>query len=208
MRLILNVRKLFLLVLAGTVVSFTAYSQRYERILEVMDTAAIEGQLEYIDAHTNIYNGFRAVHEDIFRKLYRNTVDTVKQDRNQIQNLQAVVRERNISIDSLNLALRETNNNLNEAISSKNNLSFIGIEMDKTIYNTIVWSIILALLVLLVLGFFLFKRNIATTQNTRRDLEEIQKEFEEYRKTARERHEKLVISHFNEIKKLKEGGAG
>jgi hypothetical protein len=78
--------------------------------------------------------------------------------------------------------------------------------MDKAFYNSIVWSVIFALIILLVLGSFLFKRNLSTTYSTRKDLDQIKGEFEEYRRTSRERHEQLVINHFNEIKKLKEGG--
>jgi uncharacterized membrane-anchored protein YhcB (DUF1043 family) len=59
------------------------------------------------------------------------------------------------------------------------------------------------LITLLLIGFLVFKRNLSTVFNTKKELQEIKDEFDAYRKTSREAREKLTMDHFNEIKRLK-----
>ena len=68
----------------------------------------------------------------------------------------------------------------------------------------LVWIIIGGLAVMLLLGLFLYFRNRIIMVNTLNEIGELKEEFENYKKTSRERREKLVMEHFNEIKKFKE----
>jgi preprotein translocase subunit SecF len=171
---------------------------------EVMDTGTLRDQLNYIHERTRIYENYRAIREDIFQKMRSNTMDSLSDAKLNINNLELLLSDRNAKIDSLNRHLQTTENDLTLAIKNKNILSFLGITMSKTYYNTIMWSVIIALIALLVLLFLTFARNRTITVQLRKDLNETREEFEEYRKTSRERYEQLVVSHFNEIKKLKE----
>jgi uncharacterized membrane-anchored protein YhcB (DUF1043 family) len=65
------------------------------------------------------------------------------------------------------------------------------------------WTIAGALLLLLVIGFLAFKRNLAVTRNAKKDMNELSTEFENYRQKSRLEREKMSMDHFNELKKLK-----
>ena len=205
MKLLKRVKRIIIFLNALVLISFTGFGQITQRVLEVMDTATIDRQLEYIKEKTNVYNGFRAVHEDIFKKLSKNALDTVIAEKEVITNLSDKLHDRSATIDSLNVSLNETKVMLGSATDTKNKLTFLGIEMDKGLYYSIVYTIIIVLIILLIMGYLIFKRNLSSIRSTKKDLEEIKNEFEEYRRTSRERHEVLVLNHFNEIKKLKEG---
>ena len=86
---------------------------------------------------------------------------------------------------------------------AKNSISFLGIQTGKGVYNTIMWSIIAILAVLLIIGFLTFKRNRTVTLITRKEIEDLKKEFEAYRKASREAREKMSMAHFNELKRLR-----
>jgi hypothetical protein len=75
--------------------------------------------------------------------------------------------------------------------------------INKTTYNTLVWTIIAALLIILSLGYVIFKRNLLVITNTKKDLKDLNLEFEAYRKTSREAREKMTMDHFLEVKRLK-----
>jgi hypothetical protein len=49
----------------------------------------------------------------------------------------------------------------------------------------------------------LFRRSHQVTKQVQDELKSTQDEFEEYRKSSREKYEKLVVSHHSEIMKLK-----
>jgi len=171
---------------------------------EVMDTGTLGDQLNYIHERTRIYENYRAIREDIFQKMRRNTMDSLEAVKLNINNLTILLSESNAEIDSLNRDLQTTKEELALAIKNKNSMSFLGTTMSKTYYNTIMWSVIIALIVILVLLFLSFTRNRTITIQIRKDLNEVREEFDEYRTSSRERYEKLVVSHFNEIKRLKE----
>jgi hypothetical protein len=54
-----------------------------------------------------------------------------------------------------------------------------------------------------VSGFLAFRRNISVTTETKKELEDLKNEFEEYRTKSRIEREKMSLDHFNEIKRLK-----
>ena len=107
-------------------------------------------------------------------------------------------------IDSLTISLTDTKTLLEEAVSTKDNIRVLGMNLNKTAYNSIMWIIVGILLILLVLGFLVFKRNISVMLRTKKDLDELKVEFEAYRQKKRIEIEKMGMDHFNEIRKLKE----
>ncbi len=78
----------------------------------------------------------------------------------------------------------------------------MGIEV-KTADNAVMWTIIAVLAGILAVGFLVFKRNHVVTTHTKKEIEDLKREFEAYRKASREAREKMSMAHFNELKKLR-----
>lgn len=171
---------------------------------EVMDTGTLEEQLNFMHDRFLIYENYRAIREDVFQKIRRNAMDSLSAAKDNIEELDRLLNGSYKEVDSLNRDLTKTQEDLDQAINNKNSLTFLGIKMNKALYNTIMWSVIIALGVILILVFLSYSRNRTITVQTHKDLEEIREEFDEYRKTSRERYEKLVVSHHNEVRRLKE----
>lgn len=170
---------------------------------EELNRSSIDGQIRYLEEKTRIYENYRAIREDMFQKINKNIRDTLTADRNKINELNNLTSSLKVTYDSLNLILENTTANLNEMTVTKNSISVLGIEINKTAYNTIMWSITGVLLVILAIGFLIFKRNLITTIRTGKELKELREEFETYRQTTRIAREKMQMDHFNEIKKMK-----
>ncbi len=171
---------------------------------EILQTGTLEEQLDYIQERTLIYNNFRAIREDMFLQVKKNSLDSLAGARRVVNELAADLNSRDMDIDSLSALLDDTREDLNLAIRNRDNIAFLGIPMNKTAYNLLVWFIIAGLAILLALGSLVFTRNRVVTSKALRELEELNQEFESYRKSSREKREKLVMEHFNEIKRLKE----
>lgn len=196
-------KKTLLLFIATAFSICCLIAQEQSRMPEVMTNGTIAEQLDYIQQRTNIYNNFRAVREDIFQSLKRNTLDSLIATNNKVKELENQITGTNKGQDSLNVVLNKTREDLNYAIKNRNNLLFLGISMNKILYNVIMWSLVIGLIVLIIFLGMLHLRNHKITRLSRKELSELKDEFESYRKTSREKLEKLVIDHFNEIKKLK-----
>jgi uncharacterized protein YdaL len=169
----------------------------------VLDSASLGDQLNYIHEKTRVYNDFRAIREDIFLKMKGNVMDTIQATKLDIEQLNSRLTERDFQIETLNSDLSRIKNEKDEAIRSKDSLSFFGIQMTKGLYNSILWSIILGLAALSVISVVLFRRSHLITKQVKGELQSTQEEFDQYRKSSREKYEKIVVSHHSEIMRLK-----
>jgi hypothetical protein len=174
---------------------------------DVFTKGTINEQLKYLDERTRIYENYRAIREDMFRTINRNITDTLTKEKNRINELTLKTAALTTRIDSLNKSLETSGNKLTSALSTKNSINVLGMEVNKTVYNTVMWIILAALLFLLIAGYLTFQRNRVITVRTKKDLEDLKEEFEGYRQKVRIEREKTNLEHFNEIKKLRGAGA-
>ena len=188
----------FMLMLSGNLYSQTG-------IPEELNSRPIQDQLDWLENRTRIYDNFRAIREDMFQKIKNNVSDSLRADDKKIAELTRRASSLNRQIDSLENNLQTTKTNLDDMTDTKNSINILGMNVNKITYNSIVWTIIAGLIILLLLGFVVFRRNQALTLNTQKELKDLKDEFEEYRKTTRLAREKMTMDHFNELKKLRGG---
>jgi chromosome segregation ATPase len=184
-----------------TMFPFAGHAQT--TIPEVLLKGALKEQMDYVQEKTRIYEDYRAIREDMFQKMKGNALDSLKAAKAEIKGLKNDTRALNLTIDSLNASVGTIRTDLDQMTKTKNSLSLFGIEINKTAYNAVLWTIIVALAGLLTAGFLAYKRNHRVTAHTRKECEELKKEFEAYRKASREAREKMSMTHFNELKKLR-----
>jgi hypothetical protein len=196
-----SIVKLSVLIAVLLAVGTRIYSQN--EMPDVFKQEPIPEQLKYLEEHTRIYENFRAVREDIFQKFSKNTIDTLSKSTARINAL--ISRNRILSnrIDSLKKAQESFNTELKEVTRTKESISVLGLEINKKTYNSFMWTILAALVMLLLIGYFTFRQNRAITLRTKKDLSELMDEYEKYKKKTRLEREKMTIDHFNEIKKLR-----
>jgi len=172
-------------------------------IPDMLLNGTLKEQMDYVQEKTRIYEDFRAIREDMFQKIKGNALDSLKAAKTQVNGLKNNTRVLNLKIDSLNASVGTIKTDLDQMTKTKNSISLLGIEINKTAYNAVLWTIIVVLAGLLTAGFLAYQRNHRVTSHTRKECEELKKEFEAYRKASREAREKMSMTHFNELKKLR-----
>jgi len=192
-----------ILLFTGLLISMNQTVHAQSGASAVLDSALLEAQLDYIHENTRVYNNFRAIRDDIFLKLKRNVRDTLDATKLEVEELNSRLTARNFHIETLTTDLTRTKNEKDEAIRNRDSLSFFGIQMSKGLYSSIMWFIVLGLAALAVMMVVLFRRSHQVTKQVKEELQASLNELEEYRKSSREKYEKLVVSHHNEIMKLK-----
>jgi hypothetical protein len=160
-------------------------------------------QMNYLDQHTKIYEDYRAIREDMFQKIKSNVSDTLSASLKKVSLLKLSTKTLTQTIDSLKLNLAGTKTSLDDMTKSKNSIKVLGLEINKSAYNKVMWSALAILGAALLLGFLIFKRNLALIESTKKEYDALKAEFETYKKTSREAREKMTMSHFLEMKKLK-----
>ena len=187
-----------IIILAGTIKSIGQ-----SPMPEILEQGTIREQMNYLEERTRIYENYRAIREDMFQMIKRNAVDSLLKVQGQVTILAGMNKNLLARIDSLTISLTDTKSLLAEAVSTKENIGVLGMNLNKTAYNSIMWVIVVILLSLLALGFLVFKRNLTVMLRTKKDLDELKIEFEAYRQKKRIEIEKMGMDHFNEIRKLK-----
>lgn len=170
---------------------------------EELTTATIRGQIEYVEDHTRIYDNFRAIREDVFQKLNRNILDSLAAEKGRVSELKNTTANLNSQTNSLNVLLASTRRQLNEVTATKNKIRVLGLEINKTAYNTIMWILVGGLILLMAIGFLIFKRNLVVLLRTEKDLKELKEEFAAYRQSSRIAREKVEMDLFRANQKLK-----
>jgi preprotein translocase subunit SecF len=196
-----------LLKITGVIVIFlltvVATTIAQDGLPEVFKQGTIPEQLQYLKERTRIYENYRAIREDMYRSISQNTLDTLARAKNRIAALLAGTTALEGRIDSLQTSLETTVRELEDKTRTKNSIRVIGMEVNKTTYNSVMWILVGALIFLLVIGYLTFRVNRAITVRTKKDLDDLKAEFEQYRTQSRLEREKMAIEHFNEIKRLR-----
>ena len=172
-------------------------------IPEELTKSPIKEQIKYLDEHTRIYENYRAIREDMFQKIKGNFMDSLSTAKSSIDGLRNLRSHLKSTNDSINIILETTRRNLDETTTTKNSIRVLGLEINKVTYNTLMWTIVAGLVVILAIGFLLFKRNFFVTIRTGKELKELKDEFEAYKQSSRIAREKMTMDHFNEIQRLK-----
>jgi len=156
-----------------------------------------------VESHTRIYEGFRAIREDIFQKVNGNFLDTLATEKSRVAELKSLTSALNGKTDSLNNLLATTRGSLAEVTATKNKISVLGLGLNKGTYNAIMWILIGGLLIVMAVGFLIFKRNLVVLMRTEKDLKELKEEFAAYRQSSRIAREKVEMDLFRANQKLK-----
>lgn len=191
-----------IIILALSVVSSRSiFAQDSEQ--NVLESGTLQEQFEHVHSRTRIYEGFRAIRDDMFQKVRRNSLDSLNQAKQQIQSYINQLEQANVNMEVLQARLDATIIERDKAIGEKDSIFLLGIPLNKTFYNVLLWSIIGGLIVFTGIAFVLFQRSNKITRQTNREMADLQEEYDEYRKSSRERFEKQSIEHFNELRRLK-----
>ncbi len=161
----------------------------------------IKTQFDYVLKKSGNYQDYKVIKKGWFQKLKKNTIDSLQTLESKLQATNQQITSQQTTISKLETNLSQTNENLVNVTQEKDNLNFLGMAMTKKSYKTLMWSIISGLLLLLIFFIFKFKNSNAITVQAKKSLAETEIEFEEHRRRALEREQKVMRKLQDEINK-------
>lgn len=165
----------------------------------------VENQFEYVIQRSNNYQDYKVVKKVWLTQLKSHVLDSLDAINKEVLKSAATIKNQEAEILNLKESLTNTKSNLDSTIKEKDSMQLFGLQLSKTGYNVVMWSVIAGLLVLLIVFLFKFRTSNAVTKNTNKKLIEIEEEFEEHRRTALEREQKVRRQLQDEINKQKSG---
>lgn len=163
----------------------------------------IDNQFEYVIQKSYNYQEYKNVKKTWLYQLKAHTLDSLKALQNELKTTQNTVDSLDQEIVTLKTNLSETESTLADTNEEKDNMALFGFQMSKNNYNVLMWSIIGALFVLLLIFIYRFRNSNSVTRLAKKSLLETEEEFEEHRRTALEREQKVRRQLQDEINKQK-----
>ena len=169
--------------------------------VEEAKPTTLEGVFQQLIDRSGAWQNFKMLDRGKLAAFQRSMTDSINGVRSQLVAEKQKVKENEATIKELNDKITEIQAALDQTKDQKDSVSFFGLLISKGLYNTIMWGIVLALASLLVLYIYKFSNGNVVTKKSINDLNELQEEYENYRKAAIEREQKVRRQLQDEINK-------
>ncbi|MBB4117769.1 peptidoglycan hydrolase CwlO-like protein [Mesonia hippocampi] len=152
---------------------------------------SIDSQFTELMESSNNYKNFKVVKTSQLNQLKRNTNKEIANLNEKINTSEATIQEQQKEITSLKGKLADIQKQLTDVTQEKDDIVFLGIATQKAVYKNIMWGLVFVLILILAFFIYQYKKSNSITKEARHKLQETEEEFEEYRKNALEKQQKL-----------------
>ncbi|MDG5491677.1 tRNA (guanine-N1)-methyltransferase [Psychroserpens sp. SPM9] len=156
-----------------------------------LNSGTIDNQFEYVIRRSNSWQDYKTVKKTWLYALKAHTIDSLKAVHKDLNDTQAIVETQAKEIEDLKGSLSTTKVELDNTIAEKDSMTLFGMPMTKPNYSMVLWSIVGVLSALLLFFIYKYKNSNTTTKLAKKTLAEIEEEFEEHRRVALEREQKV-----------------
>jgi hypothetical protein len=189
-------------------VSIGLQAQEDQQKKQTINDGTINDQFEFVLKKSNNYRdekgqSYEVIKRSMLLTLKAHTLDSLNAIQTKLDSTKNSVTAQKNEINSLKTDLSKTQDMLASVSKEKDSMALFGLQMSKIMYNIVMWTIIAVLLVLLLIFIFKFKRSNILTKASKSDLTELEAEFEEHRRIALEREQKVRRMLQDEINKKK-----
>ncbi len=166
-----------------------------------LSQGSIKNKFETIYNKSGNYKEYKVVKQYLLRQLKKQVLDTLQAQKTAYRDAQKNILDLQQKINDLNEQLHKNQNKINDLESQKDQISFVGMSVNKTKYQWLVWSIIVFLILGLGYFVFMFKNSIQATKLARYNLDKLEEEYNSFRTGALEREQLLKRQLLDEQKK-------
>lgn len=191
---------IILLFLFGTIANAQNQSRLTKAQVDSLPNT-IENQFIKIYKKSNNWQEYKMIKRPAFLNFQKTVLDSVGILRKDAIIKQQKINNQTTTITSLNDKISELNTKLTASLENRDSISLFGVQMSKTAYNSLLWSVILGLSAGLFFFIFKFKNSNFITKQKTTALSDIEEEFEQFRKRTLEKEQKLRRQLHDEVSK-------
>jgi len=166
-----------------------------------LTSGTIDSQFVYLYAISRTQNGIEHIRIPNLEQIRKNVADTILALTKEITDLKTREGNEQAAMAAITDSLVLVREELQTAQQEKDSFSFIGISLQKATYSLIMWGIVLLLAIALATFIYRFNQSHVVTRDTRKAIADLQDEFDQHRKKALEKEQKLKRQLQDEINK-------
>lgn len=185
------------------IVTFSTAQDSIQNKSQASMSGTLDKQFDYVVQKSNNFQEYKVVKKDFLTILKRNSLDSVNRFKTELAELKAEFAKHATTIQQLKDTLKTTQLELDKLKIAQDNVSFLGTPVSKANYNMIMWGIVSVLLLILVVFLFQLKGAKSIANDAKLNLDKLEDDFEEYKRKALEKEQKLGRQLQDEINKQK-----
>lgn len=140
---------------------------------------------------SNSYEEYKVIKKTGLEDFKKRLSTEISDFESEIENLSAQIEALQTETEQLKSSLESTQANLTAVETEKDSISLFGLQLTKATYQTSLFSVIGALILILVLVLLKFKSNNEETNEAKAQLSSVEADLEECKRKALERQQKL-----------------
>mgnify|MGYP005992018385 CR=1 FL=1 len=161
----------------------------------------IDYQFRTLYKNSNNYQEYKVVKKVNYGNLHNNVLDSIKQYRAQLKLKNNLINNQKLTISKLEKDNKDVNLKLQTSITKENSISLLGIQLTKSNYSILLFTIIVLLIVGLATFIYKFKNSNIITTEAKSNLYDVEQELNLFRKKSLEKEQKLRRQLQDEINK-------
>lgn len=181
-----NIFFLLLILISSAAVAQTEISEPAQKRVNTIDN-----QFDDLIESSNNYQEYKVIKKYAINELRKNTGDTINMLQQRIGDLNVKIKEQNSQITGLKDTLGNTNKTLSDTREEKDSIELFAMPMSKGGYKSLMWGIIAVLALATIFFAMRFKSSNAQTKEAKHKLADTESEYEDYRKKALEKEQKM-----------------
>lgn len=152
---------------------------------------SLKDQFQEMLESSETYTDYKVINRAKLNNYSTAVQDTISKSRNQVAALNGEVKELKTQVSQLSARIADLEAQLEESESLRDGLVFLGINMNKTTYHTLVWIIIAGLAVFAVFAYVSYMSSNKVTAKTKKEMKALELEYDDHRKTSQEKQIKM-----------------
>ena len=141
-----------------------------------LESGTIESQFTYIIEKSSSFKDFQLIRKSSILKVKANALDSLKTIRKDLNESRGKVAGLNQQITQLQNEVATLKSEIASISEDKDSINFLGKNMDKAGYVSMMWIIVAALLVTLLFFIFKYKSSFGVIKQTKFELEKVENE--------------------------------
>jgi len=168
-----------------------------------IDTGSVNNQFDYLISSAEQYKYYLVIRRQWMKKLEANVADSLEASRKEIELAKQRIDEYETSLGALKLDLKKADTVRAKLLEEKQQISFLNIGMSKGLFKGLSLTVIGVLIFLLIVFVDRFQRGNSLTKSTLSRLRELENDFDNFRKKAMDREQKVGRRLQDEINRQK-----
>ena len=154
-------------------------------------SGTITSQFDYIYRVSNGFQEYEVVKKANLEQLKSNVLDSIRTLSKKATDLNIQLQSLNDSVVIVKQLLTAEVAQKNEAIANRDNFTFLGIGIQKTVYSSLMWVLVAGLAGALAFFAFQYFKSFGRIKKAEHDFLDVREEFELHRKNTLDRERKL-----------------